>query len=324
MPAVSITVVAYNSASCIGQALRSIRDEVRAGYAEAILVDNASPDNSVEVARAACPEAVIVRADENRYFAAGCNLSWPRVRGRYWLLLNPDVTVPAGGLRELVDWMDIHPAVGAASPNLSDPHGFPQAPARRFPSIRLALLELSRVHRLVSRERRADLFLGSYYPRGEHLDVDYVVGAAMIIRREAVIDAGLLSEHVPMYGEDSEWSGRIRSAGWHVALAGTRPWTHIFEASTSRTWDQRERAIRTWTGIYASRRLQTSRSYVIVLWLINLLAFGGEAIHPGRPSASKHASRLLLRAHLSLARSTVQRMLDHWPSALGLRGGGLH
>src|SRR5437868_59908 len=103
VPEVSITLVAYNSESCIGEALLSVRDEVQAGYAEAIVVDNASRDSSAEVAVRACPEAYIIRSTENRYFAGGCNLAWPHVRGRYWLLLNPDVTVPGGGLRELVE-----------------------------------------------------------------------------------------------------------------------------------------------------------------------------------------------------------------------------
>jgi len=316
VPPVSITVVAHNSADCIGQALASIREEVRAGFAEVIVVDNASTDESITIARGVCPEAMIVRAAENRYFAAGCNLAWPHVAGRYWLLLNPDVTVPPGGLRALVEWMDCHPAAGAASPNLSDPSGSPLAPARRFPSIGLALLELTRVHRLIGRARRSELFLGSYYPRGEHLDVDYVVGAALIVRREAVASAGLLSEEVAMYGEDSEWCGRIRAAGWRIALAGTEPWTHVFEASTSRSWSKHERAVRTWTGIYESRRLQTNRVYVAVLWLINLVAFSIESHHPGRRGGSRHASRVLVRAHLSLARLTIERKLERWARAL--------
>src|SRR5438034_1923912 len=106
MPTVTLTVVAYNSESCIAGALASVCDDVRTGYAEAIVVDNASPDKSIDVAVGACPEASVLRSSENRLYAGGCNLAWPHVRGRYWLLLNPDVTVPPGGLRELVEWMD--------------------------------------------------------------------------------------------------------------------------------------------------------------------------------------------------------------------------
>ncbi len=86
--------------------------------AELLVVDNASPDDSVQIAKRACPEATVIQATENRFFAGGCNLAWPYVRGDYWLLLNPDVTVPAGGLRNLVAWMDEHPETGAATPNL--------------------------------------------------------------------------------------------------------------------------------------------------------------------------------------------------------------
>jgi hypothetical protein len=305
VPEVSVTVVAYNSESCIGRALSSVREDVRTGYAEVIVVDNASPDNSAEVAVSVCPEARVIQSDQNRYFAGGCNLSWPHVHGRLWLLLNPDVTVPDRGLRDLVEWMDAHPTVGAASPNVVGDDGGPMAPARRFPSIGLALLELTRLHRLMKPSSRADAFLGSYYPNGEHLDVDWVVGASLIARREAVEHAGLLSEQVAMYGEDSEWCGRIRASGWKVALAGLTPWVHTGEASTSRTWNDNERALRICRGIYDSRRLQKGLPYVAVLWLINLCAFSIEAAHPTRSFESRQASRALVRAHLSLARSLI-------------------
>lgn len=309
-PQVSITIVAFNSATCIEEAIGSIRDDVASGFAELIVVDNASPDNSAEVAKRACAEVTIVRAPENRYFAAGCNLAWPHARGRYWLLLNPDVLVPPGGLRQLVEWMDEHPEIGAASPNLSAYGGDPEAPARRFPSVSLSLLEMSRLHLLLSRERRADLFLGSYYPSGEHLDADWVVGAALIARRQAVQVAGLLSERVAMYGEDSEWCWRIGRAGYRIGLVGGTPWQHQSAGSTSMTWDVDERRIRTVRGIYDSCAIRRGRAYTAMLWVVNVIALMVEAAHPRRSSQHRALSRASLRTHRRLARSAVSRSRD--------------
>src|SRR5262245_54626768 len=93
-PIVSISIVVYNSADVVAECLQSISRVVDDGFAELIIVDNASPDDSVEVARRVGVAAKWVSAHSNRGFAAGCNMSWPLAQGDFWLLLNPDVRVP--------------------------------------------------------------------------------------------------------------------------------------------------------------------------------------------------------------------------------------
>mgnify|MGYP003512928304 CR=1 FL=1 len=134
-PTVSITVVAYNSDHCLRECLSSIRGAVLEGYSELVVVDNASPDRSARIVAEDFPEATLLRSEMNRGFAGGCNLAWPFVRGRYWLLLNPDVVVPASGLARLADWMDRHPELGVGSPELMDSTGRVISVARRFPSL---------------------------------------------------------------------------------------------------------------------------------------------------------------------------------------------
>jgi GT2 family glycosyltransferase len=301
-PSVSITVVVYNSERCVGESVASVRDDVCSGFAELLVVDNASPDASVDVARRACPEAEFLHSRVNRYYAGGCNLAWPHVRGRYWLLLNPDVVVPPGGLRQLVAWMDRCPELGAASPDLTDRLGRRQCPARRFPSLSRTLVELFRLHRLMTPAQRGDFFLGSYWHGGEHLDADWVIGAALLARREAVEAAGLLSEAVPMYAEDSEWCWRIRRAGFRIGLAGQAPWRHNAEQSTSLTWDRPERTLRILRGVYASSATRRGRLYTAVLWFANALAFAIERAHPGRSEIQRATARSISAAHGQLVR----------------------
>ena len=92
-----------------------------------------------------------------------------KARGRYWLLLNPDVRVPADGLEKLVAWMDGHPEHGVASPDLVGADGRWQAPGRAFPSIGLTLLELTRAHRALPRDLRGRLLRGPYWIDGDQL-----------------------------------------------------------------------------------------------------------------------------------------------------------
>jgi len=302
-PAVSITVVVYNSDQCVRDCLRSVREAVREGIAELIVVDNASPDQSARIAAEEFPEAKILCSDFNRGFAGGCNLSWPYVSGQYWFLLNPDVVVPSGGLERLVQWMEERPQVGAASPGLVDSTGHAVSVARRFPSLTGSWLEMLRLHLLMPRARRAEVLLGAYWPSTkDHLNVDWIPGTAMIVRREAVESAGLLSERELMYGEDTEWCWRIRKAGWRIGVCGGLRFQHDEGRSAIRTWGGTERRRRMWHGMYAACIQMRGAAYSRLLMATNALAFVIEAYHPGRRPEERAQAREHLRVHLALVR----------------------
>lgn len=298
-PDVSITVVAYNSSDDLSETLASAREDVRSGFAELLVVDNASPDESATIVEHDFPEATLLRSPTNRGFAGGCNLAWPKARGRYWLLLNPDAVLPDSGLRTLVAWMDSHPRIGAASPELVDGFGGSQCPGRPFPSIGRSLVQLARLHLLMSPKLRGRL-LGGHYATGDQLDVGFVPGTAMLVRRDAIEQAGLLSEDVLIYGEDSEWCARIRRAGWRIGVCAQVTVRHSEGRSTLRTWGEKERTRRIWAGIYDSCRIVKGAMYAKALMLINSLAFAVEAVHPGRSTSHRENSRKLFRAHLTL------------------------
>jgi len=299
-PDVSITVVAYNSAECLHETLASVREDVRSGLAEVLVVDNASPDESAEIVANEFPEARLIRSETNRGFAGGCNFAWPEARGRYWLLLNPDAVTPPDGLRTLVNWMDTHPEIGAASPELGDGWDGGQCPGRPFPSLSVSLLQLSRLHLLLSSEKRARLLGGHYSAGKDQYDVGFVPGTAMIVRREAIEQAGLLSEDVLIYGEDSEWCARIRRSGWRIGVCAQVSVKHPEGRSTLRTWGEKERTRRIWAGIYDSCRIVRGATYTKLLMMVNAIAFAVEAVHPGRPKVYRENSQKLLRAHLTL------------------------
>jgi len=302
-PVLSIAVVAYNSDLLLRQCLSSVRGSVLDGFAELIVVDNASPDESARIVAEEFPEATLVRSEVNRGFAGGCNLAWPLARGQYWLLLNPDVVVPAGGLAQLVEWMDAHPELGAGSPWLATAKGQPEFVGRRAPSLSLTILEALRLHLLIPRERRADLLLGPYWvARRGHLDVDWIPGAAMIVRRETVEAAGLLSDSLPMYGEDTEWCWRIRKAGWQIGVCGDVEFEHREGHSALRTWGELQREVRMWEGMYAACAQMRGAGYCRMLMAANALALAIEAHHPRRSPEQRSGARRHMHVHLALLR----------------------
>lgn len=293
-PEVSVTLVLYNSDDHLRACLAALRGDLSTGFAELIAVDNASPDDSVRIAEEVVPGATLIGSPVNRGFACACNLAWPAVGGRYWLLLNPDVVLDPGALAGLVGWMDQHPEVGVASPWLRDAAtGELTYPGRAFPSIARTVIELLRLHLLLPARLRGDLLQGSYVTSAtaRATQPGWVPGAAMIARTEAVDRVGLFDESFFLYGEDLEWCRRMRRSGWRIATCPTAVATHHAGASSRRTWTDEEVDTRVAAGIYEACRRERGGPYARVFAFSTVLALSLEAWHPGRaPQARRRAA----------------------------------
>ena len=302
-PELSIALVLYNSGGPLGECLRSIRPELDSGFAELIAVDNASPDESIPILRAQLPAVQVVEMDGNRGFAAGVNAAVARARGRYWLLLNPDVRAPAGGLRRLVAWMDAHPAVGVASPDLVDVDGHWEEPGRVLPSVGRTLLRLSRLHRLLTAGVRRRVFGASYLTRDDQLNVGWVPGTAMIVRPAAVSEVGPLREDLFMYGEDLEWCWRMRRAGWRIGVCSSATFVHDTSSSVRLTFGEDDVQRRIAEGTDAACRLMYGPRHARVLATLTALSFALDARAPGKTPAQRDQARASARMWRSLAAS---------------------
>src|SRR6266446_3817932 len=135
----SVIIVSFNSAGFIERCLASVDTCLRGVMHEICVVDNASSDQSLELARRAAPEAKMIVSRENLGFAAGVNRGIAATTGRYVLWLNPDAELLDGGAGELIEYCDRHPGVGILGPQLVDPSGRVQLSCRSFPSYRTAL-----------------------------------------------------------------------------------------------------------------------------------------------------------------------------------------
>lgn len=302
-PSVSVVVVLYDSAAELAGCLASIREEVGSGWAEAILVDNASPDDSAALARRALPGARLVELPENHGFAAGVNAGLALAGGRYVLVLNPDVVVPEDGLRDLVAWMDSHPEIAAASPELYGADGEWGTPGRALPAVWRLALRTSRLHRLLPRRVAGKLLRGAFWPGGDQLGVGWVPATAIIVRASAVAAAGPLREDFFMYGEDVEWCWRIgRAAGRIGVCAGVR-FEHHASAAATRAWgaDERDRLIdsaldRACRVIYGERHARA------IAWA-TALSLLVDARAPWRAAGERAVSARAARRWLAIARS---------------------
>jgi N-acetylglucosaminyl-diphospho-decaprenol L-rhamnosyltransferase len=217
----SIVIVSWNVRELLRGCLRSAtesltREKGRDLSAQVIVVDNASVDGSAEMLREEFPHVSLIANEENVGFTRGNNQGLALSDGRYALLLNPDTEVVADALGEMVGFMDSEPEVGALGPQLLDPDGRVQSSRRRFPRFSTALLEGTF---LQQRFPHSGL-LKRYYvlDAGDEQtqEVDWVVGACLLMRRATLEEVGPLDERFFMYSEEMDWCYRAKELGWRV------------------------------------------------------------------------------------------------------------
>ena len=225
----SVIIVNWNAAAYLTAALDALFAAGDGVDMEVILVDNASTDGSVELVQERYPQVIVISNQVNRGFAAGNNQGIARSQGRYILLLNPDTELPPDALSRFLAYMDAHPQTGVAGPRLQGPSGKIQGGAAGHdPSLTTIFNFSTFLYRLAPRRFRGLWLARTLYEDARPIAVDWVSGACMFLRREAIEAAGMMNERYFMYSEDVELCRRVRAAGWSiVCLPEIRVTHHI-------------------------------------------------------------------------------------------------
>ncbi|NLE99960.1 MAG: glycosyltransferase family 2 protein, partial [Anaerolineales bacterium] len=210
---VTVVIVSWNVRSLLSRCLRSLADAGRS--LDVIVVDNGSSDGSAAMVQAEFPAARLIANADNRGFAAANNQGIALAEGRYVLLLNPDTEVVGDALATMVDYAEAHSDVAVVGPRLLGPDGSPQHSRYRFPTLATALFESTWLQPVAPR-RILEHYHALDLTDDRPVDVDWVRGAALLARRQAVEQIGLLDERFFMYSEELDWCRRFRDAGWRV------------------------------------------------------------------------------------------------------------
>ncbi len=213
--------MSWNVRELLRACLNSLRRYPSTSHEQRIVVvDNASGDGTLEMLQCDFPEVCVVANGTNRGFTGGNNDGLRRIAQSatpaFVLLLNPDTEVTPGALDALLASAEAHPEAGLIGPQLRYPDGRVQSSRRRFPTLGTALFESTWLQPIAPRR-----LLDAYYVRDRRDDevcaVDWVVGAAMLVRWEAYQQVGGLDERsFFMYSEELDWCRRIKAAGWQV------------------------------------------------------------------------------------------------------------
>ncbi len=238
-----VVILNWNTRDLLRECLSSVFASTGLTY-RVCVVDNASPDGSADMVAAEFPQAELIRNPVNNGYAAGNNLGLlglgfgkDRLDGpRYALLLNPDTVVPPDAFARMVAHLDAHPEAGVAGPRLVLPDGRLDLACRRsFPTPEVAFFRLTGLSLLFPHSRLFGRYNLTYLDPGQETVVDSVVGAFMLVRREAIARAGLLDEHFFMYGEDLDWALEIRKAGWNARYFPDVTVLHVKRAASRRS-----------------------------------------------------------------------------------------
>ncbi len=186
----------------------------------AVVVDNASSDGSPDIVRTDFPDVELRETGANLGFSGGNNAALADNRCDYVFLLNSDAMLPKGGLDTLLTWADATPDAGLIGPKVINPDGTLQFSCRRWPTPQAGLFRNVYIGKLFPKNQPAADYLMRDFDHASPIDVDWLSGCAMLMRRACLEQVGPLDDKTFfMYCEDMDWSLRVHEAGWRVVYA---------------------------------------------------------------------------------------------------------
>jgi N-acetylglucosaminyl-diphospho-decaprenol L-rhamnosyltransferase len=223
-PDLSVITVTHNGREMALRTLRSAIAATGSASVEWFVVDAGSSDGTPDAIERELEQVRVLRR-ENRGFAASNNVALELAQGRYVLLLNPDVEIHSGTFGGLVAAMDARPSLGMASVVQRGGEGELQPSIRRFPSPLRSLGESLFAAHWPAMRTLQELETRPARYQQEHF-VDWLVGAFLIARREAVEAVGPMDERFFLYSEEIDWCYRFWQADWPVAHLPAMVVTH--------------------------------------------------------------------------------------------------
>jgi len=282
-----IVIVSWNTRDLLRDCLKSVQASQGDFTCQVIVVDNASADSSADMVRHEFPAVRVIANDDNRGFPAANNQGF-RTLGleqgcgdgapRYALALNPDTVLPPTALRDMLAYMDADPKIGVAGPKLVLLDGSLDLACRRsFPTPEVSLYRMLGLSKLFPHSRRFGRYNMTYLDPDLETEVDSVVGAFMMVRRDAIRRVGLFDEVFFMYGEDLDWAFRIKQAGWKVMYNPQVTVTHVKRAASRQSTRAQREFYRAMLIFYRKHYRATTA------WWLHSLILMGLALKGGRP-----------------------------------------
>jgi len=212
-----VIIVNYKSTRQLLRCLESFAAETTRTPVKVIVYDNTANDG-IGFVEKKFPEVTIRHDGRNLGFAGAANKALAESDAPYITLLNPDTIVLRGFFKTMLSYMEKNGDVGIAGPGILNGDGSIQGSARSFPNALTGLFGRgSMLTKLYPKNRisRANILIDRSNG-GSPIEVDWVSGACMVVRREAIDQVGPLDERFFLYWEDADWCRRMHQKGWKV------------------------------------------------------------------------------------------------------------
>ncbi|MBW4436598.1 MAG: glycosyltransferase [Pleurocapsa minor GSE-CHR-MK-17-07R] len=287
-----VVILNWNTRDLLRKCLHTVFASQGDTTMRVVVVDNASTDGSADMVRAEFPQAELIVNADNVGYPAGNNVGLRHLgyheagrvdadAPRYALLLNPDTEVPPDALAAMTAYMDAHPRVGVAGPKILLPDGtLDKACKRGFPTPTVSLYHFMGLGKLFPYSKRFGRYNMTFIGPDQEAEVDSVVGAYMQLRREAIVQVGLLDERFFMYAEDIDWAFRIKAQGWQVMYHPQVQILHVKRAASRQSKRAQFEFTRAMLLFYRKHYEAQTPRWLHSLIMMGLLAKGGKPLWP--------------------------------------------
>ena len=210
---ISIVIVNWKVRPLLEKCLNAIIADTVDFNTEIFVIDNDSRDGSPEMIMAEYPQVTMIALPSNRGFAAANNLGLKQARGKYLFLLNPDTEVQPGFFKTIFKYLEANPEVGIVGPKILNSDLSLQPSVRRFPDLTSQLLTLLKLQNVWPDNKVFDRYFAKDFDYSQEQIVDQIMGAAIVITREAFENIGLLDQRFFIWFEEVDYCRRAKKKG---------------------------------------------------------------------------------------------------------------
>lgn len=269
---VSVVIVNWNGAHLLEDCLGALPSALGSLSYETIVVDNNSSDGSREMLQNHFRDVRILANEKNEGFAKANNRAFREARGKRLLLLNNDVVLKESCALRLFEFLESHPRAAMVGPRLLNPDRSLQPSTYPMPSLWQEVWMALRLYAFLPKEISARLFLGSFWNHGLSRPVPRLSGACLLVKREAIEEAGSLDEDFYFYGEIHDLCLRFIRLGWQVWFCAEAQALHLHGETAGKRWGPLERRRLVLESHHRLLRKFHSRAYVILWHLLHLFS----------------------------------------------------
>ncbi|MEK7139584.1 MAG: glycosyltransferase family 2 protein [Patescibacteria group bacterium] len=231
----SIVILTYKSKGLLKQCLRHIeRLRLRDQY-EVIVVDNDSRDGVEALVEEQFRNVRFIQSGANRGYGAGMNIGLRAATGRYRLILNPDIAILSNELERMLGYLKQHPDVGILGPKLVNPDSSLQHTCYTFPNFLTPFYRRSFLGRLPGGKQKLEQYLMSWWDHGSNREIDWLLGACLLVPSAAFEKVGLFDERFFMYFEDVDLCRRMWAQGYKVVYFADAEIVHYHQRISAET-----------------------------------------------------------------------------------------